>query len=264
MNKEIFYNGKKILHRVIGTGRAVMLVHGFGEDGMIWQQQVAALQNEYCLIVPDLPGSGASELTDDMSMEGMADVLKVILDNEIPGETAVMIGHSMGGYITLAFAEKYNDRLAGFGLFHSSAFADTEEKKAIRQKGIEFTRRNGAWEFFKTATPNLFAPVTKDERPELIDEQIGSLRNFSSLVVVKYYEAMMQRPDRTHVLEKTRLPVLFIMGKYDQAVPLADGLKQCHLPAKAYIHILKRSGHMGMLEEPGKSNEALKKYLANS
>ena len=167
----------------------------------------------------------------------------------------------MGGYITLALAEKYWNHLDGFGLFHSSAYADSEEKKLVRKKGIEFIRQYGAFEFLKTATPNLFSPQTKDEKPELIDEQVATLSNFSPVSLVKYYEAMMQRPDRTDVLRKTTMPVLFVMGENDNAVPLKDGLEQCHLPEKSYIHILRKSGHMGMLEEYCSVNQILREFL---
>ncbi len=86
MNKEIEVAGKKIFYRVYGKGNPVMLVHGFGETGNVWEKQVAFLKDSFLLIVPDLPGSGQSEMIDDMSMEGMAEVLKEILDKEIkPG-----------------------------------------------------------------------------------------------------------------------------------------------------------------------------------
>ena len=92
----------------------------------------------------------------------------------------------MGGYITLAFAEKYPGQLSALGLFHSSAFADSEEKKAIRRKGIDFIKQHGAFEFLKTSTPNLFSPQTKDEHPELIDEQLATIHNFVPLPGPKY------------------------------------------------------------------------------
>ena len=119
-----------------------MLVHGFGEDSRVWENQEAVLQQHFKLIIPDLPGSGKSALTEDVSMEGMARVLKEILDDLAIG-SCIMIGHSMGGYITLAFAEKYPASLIAFGLFHSSAYADNEEKKTARRRGIEFIREQG-------------------------------------------------------------------------------------------------------------------------
>lgn len=272
MNKQIEINGKKIVYRVYGNGKPVMLVHGFGETGDVWKNQIAYLKGDFQLIIPDLPGSGDSELIDDMSLEGMAEVLRDILDLECGdalrpkglGAAPTMIGHSMGGYITLAFVSRYPDYLSAFGLFHSSAFADSEEKKETRKKGIEFIRAHGAFEFLKSSTPNLFSPVSRDEKAELIDGFIRSLNNFLDQSLVSYYEAMMQRPDRTDLLKNIQLPVLFVMGEYDNAVPLQDGLKQTHLPEKSYIYILHRSGHMGMLEEPDYSNTILKQFLSET
>jgi pimeloyl-ACP methyl ester carboxylesterase len=167
----------------------------------------------------------------------------------------------MGGYITLALVEKYKNKVSAFGLFHSSAFADGEEKKAARQKGIEFIQQHGAFEFLKNSTANLFSPLTKENNPASVQAQIDSLSNYSAAALVSYLEAMMQRPDRTEILRKAAVPVLFIMGKYDNAVPLEDGLKQCHFPEKSYIHILQLSGHLGMLEEPENSNRILDEFL---
>ncbi len=260
MTKSFVYQNKKIVYRAAGIGKPVILVHGFGEDGNVWNQQAEYLKNNFMVIIPDLPGSGESEIIDDMSMEGMAEVIHSIIHEENI-EACPVIGHSMGGYITLALVEKYYNHVSAFGLFHSSAFADSEEKIATRRKGIAFIKEHGAFEFLKTATPNLFAQTTKDERPALIAELIASLSSFSREALVSYYEAMIQRPDRTEILRKATVPVLFAMGKYDNAIPLADGLKQCHLPEKSYIHILQQSGHMGMLEETEKTNLLLEKFL---
>ena len=260
MNKEIQITGKKIYYRIIGEGNPVMLVHGFGEDGTVWKNQVEFLKDKFRIIIPDLPGSGKSELIENSSIEDMAEVLHQIIHEE-DIDHCVMIGHSMGGYITLAFAEMYWNHLSAFGLFHSSAYADSKEKITTRQKGIEFINEHGAFAFLKTATPNLFSPLTKAENPGLIDKQINSLDNFSPAALVSYYEAMINRPDRTAILLQTTVPVLFIIGKYDNAVPPEDSLQQCHLPEKSYIHMLNRSGHMGMLEEPLQSNQILEKFL---
>ncbi len=292
MTKELLYQNKKIVYHVIGNGNPVILIHGFGEDRSVWKNQIEFLKDKFLLIIPDLPGSGQSEMIDDMSMEGMAEVIKAIIAS-LPSEggfsepansvksllasevktppseglgEVVVIGHSMGGYITLALVEKYPNHVSAFGLFHSTAYADNEEKKAVRLKGIEFIGQHGAFAFLKTSTPNLFSPQTKDERPEsdsyrIIAEWIAGLDNFSLTALVSYYEAMMHRPDRTEMLQKAAVPVLFIMGEYDNAIPLQDGLKQCHLPEKSYIHILRKSGHMGMLEEKDRCNEILEEFL---
>jgi len=259
-NKHIVFNGKALAYGVAGSGKAVVLVHGFGEDGSIWQQQVAALKNTFTVIVPHLPGSGSSELQANMSMEGLAESINAILEEEGISECA-LIGHSMGGYVTLAFAEKWERKLRGFGLFHSTAFADSAEKKVTRQKGIEFIEQNGAFAFLKTTLPNLYSPATKETAPALLQQHLQAVGYFSSEALVQYYQAMMARPDRTPVLKQTALPVLFVLGKWDAAVPPKDGWKQCYLPQKSYIHMLDQSGHMGMVEEAEKSNQLLHEYL---
>ena len=260
MNKELLYQNKRIFYRIIGRGKPVILIHGFGEDGEVWRNQIEYLKDKFQLIIPDLPGSGRSEMTDDMSMEGMAELIHSMIHAENI-DACPVIGHSMGGYITLALVESYWNHVSAFGLFHSSAYADSEEKKVTRRKGIEFINKNGSFEFLKTSTPNLFSQQTKDENPELVTEFIAGLNNFSPGALVSYYEAMMQRPDRANMLQKATVPVLFIIGNYDNAVPLEDGLKQCHLPGKSYIYILRNSGHMGMLEEKDKCIEVLDKFL---
>jgi pimeloyl-ACP methyl ester carboxylesterase len=259
--KEFNYKGKKMIYRTKGSGPLVVLLHGFGEDGDVWRGQFDILPRHQ-LLIPDLPGSGGSEITDDMSMEGLAEAVKALVDAELSGKgKATLIGHSMGGYITLAFAEKYPEALKAFGLFHSTAFADSEEKKETRRKGITFIEQHGGYEFLKTTIPNMFAPVTKAEKGHLVEEQIEAVRNANGAALVSYYVSMMQRPDRTDVLRNSEVPILFVLGRHDHAVPLEDGLKLCHLPRLSYIELLECSGHMGMIEEIDRSNNLLTEFI---
>lgn len=260
MNKEILYQNKKIHYRTLGKGKPVMFVHGFGEDGNVWNKQVEYLKEKFFLIVPDLPGSGQSEMINDMSLEGMMEVLHTIIHQENIN-TCTMIGHSMGGYITLAFAQNYWNHLDAFGLVHSSAYADSEEKKSTRKKGIDFINQHGAFEFLKATIPNLFSQNSKQDNPDLMNGFINEQSGFTAEALIAYYQAMMQRPDRTMVLEKARVPVLFIAGEHDVAIPFEDSLKQSHLAEKCFFHILKKSGHMGMLEESQKVNLILMDFL---
>ena len=260
MNKTLSYQSKEIFYRCTGSGKPVILIHGFGEDGLIWKAQAEFLKDHFRLIIPDLPGSGQSPIIDDMSMEGLAEVIHAIIHAE-GIESCPVIGHSMGGYITLALMEKYWNHVRAFGLFHSTSFADSTEKKAARKKSIEFIREHGARAFIETSSPNLFSARSKDQMPEKIDQFIKAQHNFSPDALVLYYEAMMARPDRTEILRKCTVPVLFIFGKMDTAIPIADGLKQCHLPEKSYIHILPEAGHMGMMEEETKTCRILEEFL---
>jgi pimeloyl-ACP methyl ester carboxylesterase len=251
----------EIFYRIAGTGQSVVFIHGFGEDGRIWDEIVFDLKKQFQCIIPDLPGSGHSIMKNgDWSMEGLAEAVASILDvEEIPAAT--LIGHSMGGYVSLAFAEKYSTSVNGLGLFHSSAFADSQEKKETRKRGIQFIEQHGQIKFLQQATPNLFSQSTRDKRPQVVQEIIDRFTNFQDTALVYYYEAMMQRPDRTHILKSYPGSVLFIFGEHDTAIPLTDGLEQSHLPRLSYIHILRNSGHMGMIEETEKCREILQNFL---
>jgi pimeloyl-ACP methyl ester carboxylesterase len=252
--------GKNIGYRSFGEGPAVVLLHGFGEDGTVWDAQVNHIPG-YRLLVPDLPGTGNSDLLQDMTMEGMADAVFTLLETLTGKEPVTLVGHSMGGYITLAFAERYPQKLRSFGLFHSTAYADSEEKKATRRKGIEFIEQHGGPSFLKTTIPNLYSPTNRERLSYILQKHISLVHNFSDAALVSYYWSMMERPDRTAVLEGSRVPVLMVLGRHDTAVPLTDGLKQAHLSFLSYIHVLEESGHMGMWEEPERSNRILLDFI---
>jgi pimeloyl-ACP methyl ester carboxylesterase len=261
MQKQFNYKGENVVYHTEGNGAATVLIHGFAEDGTVWDAQTTFLQQRYRVIVPHLPGSGQSAYNPGLlSMEDHAEVIFALLQQEnIPH--CIMIGHSMGGYITLAFAEKYPAYLTGFGFVHSTAFADSEEKKQNRQKGIAMMEDQGGYAFIKNTMPNLFSAAYKMHSQDKIDGLVEKGAAFKKEALQQYYRAMMARPDRTLVLKNSTVPVLFIAGKEDAAVPLSDVLKQVHLPATAHIHILEHAGHMGMWEEAAKTNEYLAAYF---
>lgn len=258
----ISYKNIDIFYRVIGKGKPVILIHGFAEDGSVWRNQVDFLKDHYQLIIPDLAGSGSSAFNAELiTVEDHAAAIKAILDNE-KIIACTMIGHSMGGYIALAFAEKYPQLLNAFGLFHSTAFADTEEKKQVRLKAIDFINDNGVYAFIKNTTANLFADAFKKNNVAQIETLIEQGNNFTSAALIQYYQLMIARADRTNVLKNSTTPVLFIIGENDTVIPLANSLQQCHVPSVSHINILANSGHMGMWEEADRSNEILFNFMA--
>ena len=261
----INFRNKEISYTVHGVGKPVILLHGFGEDSNIWRNQIEALQN-HCLIIPDLPGSGKSEILDgDCEMDDYAEVVKALWDKESVGKDEkdfTLIGHSMGGYISLAFAKKYPELLNALGLFHSSAFADNEEKIKARKKNIEFIKKNGAGIFLEATIPNLFSENTKKNHPELVEKLIMLSYNLSPEALIQYTNAMIKRKDSASVLKSFPKPILFIIGIHDEAVPLEASLKQCYLPGIAQVNFLQNSGHVGMWEQPDLSNKFLKGFLS--
>jgi pimeloyl-ACP methyl ester carboxylesterase len=268
--KNINWQGASIQYKVTGQGKTVVLLHGFGEDSTVWQHQIEFLQQYFQLIIPDIPGSGLSQFIPNANIETYADILKEIINIELQyssptgggWEGAVsLIGHSMGGYITLAFAEKYAEYLNCYGLFHSSAFADSEEKKETRRKAIGFIQSKGGYAFLKTSIPGLFTKQYYAANPAKVDALVEDAKKFTDEALIQYYEAMIARPDRTAVLKTFKHPVLFLIGEHDPAVPLQSSLQQCHLPAQSHVHILGNSAHMGMWEEAEKANKLLIQFL---
>jgi pimeloyl-ACP methyl ester carboxylesterase len=256
------YKERTIGYRIGGKGPLVVLLHGFGATGSVWEEQAEHLAPYYQVLVPDLPGSGASEAIPDMSLEGLAEMVAALVAS-LTTASHTLIGHSMGGYIALAYAERYAEKLNGLGLFHSTAYADSAAKIETRKKAIAFVNVNGARAFLSVAIPGLFAPATVSERPMLIEKQIKETYNFSTSSVVSYYSAMMIRPDRCAVLKRFEKPVLFVSGEADTLIPTQDLLAQATLTKKGYFYQLQHSGHMGMLEEPEKTNQILTSYLAS-
>jgi len=245
-------------------GRTVVLLHGFGEDSRIWAGMVEKLQQHYRLIVPDLRGSGRSTGNmENLSIDTLAADVELMLAKENI-TSCFMIGHSMGGYITLAYAEKFPGRLEGLGLFHSTAFADSAEKKETRKKNTDFIRKHGSAKFIAQANPNLFSGQFKEKYPEIVKEFTTRYSDISAVSLIAYTDAMMNRPDRTEVLKNFPKPVLLIIGEHDAAIPLEQSLKLCQIADFSYIYIATQSGHMGMLEEPQFCLKAIQDFLTGS
>ncbi len=271
MEKLYKIHNASINYRMEGQGENVVLLHGFGEDGGIWNAQVNYLKNHCRLIILDLPGSGQSVFIDHINIaavsnhspstiEYYADCVLALLLHENIAE-CILLGHSLGGYITLAFAEKYSRYLKGWGLIHSTAFGDSEERKQSRIKSIELIEEYGSYPFLKNTTPVLFGKEFKKTHPAIIEALIENGNKFFKLSLSQYCVAMKNRPDRIFVLENSIAPVLFVIGTEDVAAPMQDVLQQVHLPKIAYIHILDNIGHMGMLEAPEKLNTIMLAFI---
>ena len=246
-----------------GAGPAVILLHGFGEDHYIFNSTVAILEKTYTVYAPDLLGTGMSPINtfpSNFSIEYLADSIAALLQHE-KIENCTLLGHSMGGYITVAFAKKYPQYLKGFGLLHSTALPDTPIKIENRLRGITFIQKFGAASFLETTAPNLFGSFTQKNHPQIITDFIQSIPAFTNEALTCYYQAMMARPDVTSFLEATQLPVLFILGDQDMPVALEDTLPQTKMPKRAYLYVLENCGHMGMLEQPINFNKAVLDFL---
>jgi pimeloyl-ACP methyl ester carboxylesterase len=245
-----------------GQGTPVLLLHGFGEDSSVLPSLFDVLQQHYLVVLPDLPGSGRSAFDAGIcsSIDNMADAMLALMQS-ITKEPFVVLGHSMGGYIALAMAEKQPQALRAFGLLHSTAFADSVEKKETRRKAIQFIQANGSGAFLKTSIPGLFSEAFQQSNLAVVQALVEKGNAFLPEALCAYYKAMMERPDRTAVLANTSVPVLFVIGEFDKAAPMPDVLQQVHLPVQSHVHILRHTAHMGMFEEPERFNKCVVQFL---
>lgn len=261
------FNNTKVSYALYGKGKTILFIHGFGECSKIWHNQISYLKNKFQILTIDLPGSGNSEHLnqEDVEIDTYAtiiyEVVQHLIDKKIINTTFSIFGHSMGGYITLAFIKKYSNFIDVFGLINSTAFADSEEKKQIRLKSIEFINQFGAEQFLQTAIPNLFSNTSKTLLINEISELKNGAKKFKNSTLNQYYGAMIKRPNYTDILKKTNKPMLFIIGNEDLAAPMQDVLQQTYLCNISQINIFLNTAHMSMLEAKDDLNSAISHFL---
>jgi pimeloyl-ACP methyl ester carboxylesterase len=238
-----------------GKGNVVVLIHGFCESKKIWAAFEAFLSKKYRVLCPDLPGFGESPLrAEGISIEYYAELIADLL-KELNIKKCTLIGHSLGGYIALAFAEKYPSLLNGFGLFQSTAFADSEEKKEGRDKTILFLKKHGVKLFAQSFVAPLFHQASREKLKNDIDFMTSIASSSTLEGTIEASKAMRDRKERIEVLKNSQVPVLFIAGKEDTVVPLSKSLEQCSLAQDNHVYFLSGTAHMAMFE---RKNETIK------
>jgi pimeloyl-ACP methyl ester carboxylesterase len=251
----------KIYYKESGSGFPLILVHGFCETNYIWERFRETLSDEFHVICPDLPGFGQSLLSDiPFQLVDIADQLNEwLLSSGI--RRCVVIGHSLGGYITLELVGKHRNLIAGFGLFNSSAFADPQEKKENRNKLIRFIKKEGVRPFITTFVPSLFYPPTAQNFEKEID-YIKKLGNTTSAeTVMAYAEAMRDRKDNLDMLKQNSGMALLISGAEDQNVPVQAAREMAKLLKTENAHILPKTAHMSMFEKEAETIDIIRKFV---
>jgi pimeloyl-ACP methyl ester carboxylesterase len=260
--RKIFLVMSAIFYQEQGEGLPVVFLHGFCEDHTLWNDFQSNLSESFRVITLDLPGWGKSELVEEnINLLDISKILQKFL-LKINAFQGVMIGHSMGGYITLEFSKEYPDLLKGFGLFHSSAFADTEEKKANRSKTVKFIQDNGLEPFISTFVPGLFFNPENPELKAQIEKQKTIGKRCDPQTVIQYMNAMRDRGDSMDFLKSYDKPVLLIAGEADQSVPLEKSKRMAECLRKPSVHFLPETGHMGMFEKKEDTLEVVREFLS--
>lgn len=237
-------DNRKLAYIDEGKGEVIVLLHGFCGSHEYWEEVIPELAKEYRVIAPDLRGHGKSSISDSAcAVEDFSEDIKELL-GQLGLDKVTMLGHSLGGYITLAFADHQSNRLKGYGLIHSTAFPDDEAGRLKRDRTIEQIKEKGIKSVIDQLIPNLFAPDTL--LTEKIEKAIRIGYETPPEGAIAASVAMKNRPNRNGVLQNSNIPVLLVAGESDQVIH----------PEKTFsvskVNItqttLKGAGHMGMYE----------------
>ncbi|NMO97294.1 alpha/beta fold hydrolase [Paenibacillus lemnae] len=256
--EKVHCNGKTICYLEHGQGEPVILLHGYCGSSSYWEPALPHLSG-FRIIAPDLRGHGKSDAPmGPYTIEQMADDVLMLMD-ELNIPKAVLLGHSLGGYITLSFAQRHSSRLNGFGLIHSTGYADSDEAKEKRLKAVSTIQNVGITEFVDSLVPGLFAPDTESKKPECIlkAKEIGYQTPPQGAVGAAL--AMRERTDRRDVLSSTTLPVLLVAGEQDAVIPQDRVFTTDH--SNVMTSVISGAGHMSMMEEPEQLGSVIQSYL---
>lgn len=269
-----FISGFQMNYEDIGSGPALLLVHGFPLDRTLWTYQTEALRHDYRLIVPDLRGHGQSQApAGPYRMDQMADDLRALL-RQLGIEQVVLAGLSMGGYIAFAFWRIYPHLVRALVLADTRAAADTAEARQNRYAMVEQVKIEGTKAVVEGMLPKLLSPTTLESQPKVVMHARRMMTNTPPAGVIGALQGMAQRPDSTPTLATISVPTLIVVGEDDVITPPGEaeamrtailaprhGRDTPKIPDVTLVRVAD-AGHLAPLENPGPFNQALREFLA--
>ena len=246
----------RLTYRDQGSGPVVVLAHAFPLDSSMWEGQIDALADRARVVAPDLPGFGGSDVQEGLTVDAAADAVAELLDRLGADGPVVVGGLSMGGYVALAFARLYPQRVGGLILADTKADPDDESAKAKRDEAIVKVREHGVGRLVEEMVPKLIhvdGPVGRTVRA------IGNRQSAAGITAA--LRAMRDRPDGRPGLAHVAAPALVIVGEHDAVTPperaeaLAGGLSNARLVR------IPAAGHLSNLENPAVFNAAVAAFL---
>jgi pimeloyl-ACP methyl ester carboxylesterase len=263
MEKFFITEGKRICYSDTGSGKLILLLHGYLETSRIWENFAKRLSADFRIIAPDIPGHGGSDMFGEVHSIEMIAMLMKNLVNEAGVDRFLLAGHSLGGYAALAFAELYPEMLSGYCLFHSHPLADSPEALNKRRREIELVLKGKKDLMYPDNISKMFA----EKNLERFSNEVERSKEIASSVpaegIVAVLKGMMERKSRIDVMEKGEVPCLWILGAMDNYIDCNVIQTKVSLPRNAELKILQNSGHLGFVEEENISAEILKSF-ANS
>jgi len=258
VTKSILYKNTKIAYSETGKGAAVVLLHGFLENATMWDFHTETLAKKHKVIAIDLLGHGQTECMGYVhTMEDMADAVHAVLQ-ELRIRKAVLVGHSMGGYVALAFAELYPDNVKSIVLLNSTSRADSEERKLNRDRAVKAVKQNYTT-FISMSIANLFSEDNRERLAEEIEKVKNEALKTPLQGIVAALEGMKIRKDREVLLHFAPYPILLILGKKDPVLNYEDNLEQIEGTSTQLISF--PDGHMSHIENREPLGKVLLDFL---
>jgi pimeloyl-ACP methyl ester carboxylesterase len=243
------YRGRRIHYTDSGDGAVIVLLHGYLESSEVWNGFSGKLALSFRVISVDLPGCGLSDVFGEVhSMEFMAMAIKELFDH-LGIIKVFLTGHSLGGYVALAFLELFPDLLSGYCLFHSQPFADTPAAIEKRKREIEIVKMGKKNLMYPDNVMKMFASSNLEKFSDALQRSKNIASRIPGEGIIAVLNGMMIRPSRLTFMEEGKVPCLWILGSMDNYIPYDLIQKQVNLPDNAKIVILANSGHMGFVEE---------------
>jgi pimeloyl-ACP methyl ester carboxylesterase len=255
----IEYKASKIRYQLEGNGDVILFIHGFLESNTIFSDIINELKTNYKCLAINLPGHGPSEgLNEDFEINDLAIIVNQILENKTIKKVK-LIGHSLGTYVALEILNQFPEKVDGVCILHSTASADTPEKKANRNKAIELMKSDST-RFLTAFMPNLFAPQNKDKFKTEIKALMEQSQQIEVDNVVRMIKAMRDRKDHRKLLQKFNGSKHFIIGKEDPVISCTELVSQAN-ETKANYTVLENVGHMGFVEDHKATLNAILAFL---
>ena len=239
----------------------VVLLHGYLESMLVWEDFVPHIYKEVRVVTLDLPGHGVSVVRGEIhTMEFLADTVCAMLDR-LEIDRCTLVGHSMGGYAALAFCAKYPERLEGVVLLSSTPNADTDEKKANRDREIALVKAGKKDLLARTAPEAGFAKENVKAMRDYIDDLVETVHITEDEGIVALLNGMKERPDYNDMLRKSPVRQLFILGRGDNYISAETAERMVKDHPQACVVWLEQSGHNGFLEQPAECAAALLNFV---
>jgi len=260
--KSIQFKSINVSYTDEGKGKAVVFLHGFLGAKEVWNSFSNELSKTQRVITIDLLGHGGTDcLSYVHTMEEMAEAVQAVLSH-LKLRKYFLVGHSLGGYVSLALAEQSPDNIKGLVMFHSSSRADDKQKKHDRNRVVRIVKMSPDL-FIHEAVPNLFNTNYRPSKRGIAQYEKMAL-SMSKQGIIAALEGMKDRVDREIVLKFAPYPVLFVIGREDNILPFEDLIVQAKLPESGSFLLLKNSGHMGFLEAKKETFSEIKRFVVTN